>query len=256
MDSCPVSAVVITLNEEHNIDACLSSLAFADEIVVLDSGSSDRTVELARKHTDRVFVEPFQGHVEPRRDYASSLASHEWVLVVDADERATPELAQEIQQRLPTATCSAFKLGIREFMFGGWIDSGGWEGHNYIRLLRKSRGGWSGVIHEPPRVEGEIETLKHGLVHHSHVSVRNFLQKMNRYTDIEAEQRFRSGRKARLWTIAPRFAWTLAGRFGYRRGFRDGARGFVIALLMAVYHAMEEVKTWERFAEESRPVRR
>lgn len=240
-----LTAIVITLNEEQNIAACLESLAFADEVVVLDSGSTDATVAIAGRYPARVCVEPFEGHVELRRNHAASLASNDWVLMVDADERVTPELAGEIEDRLPLADCAAFRCSIREFMYGGPVDHGGWEKPNYIRLYRRSKARWSGAVHERVAVDGKIGLLENGIVHFSHVSVSTTLDKMNRYTTVEARQLAQAGRKPRLWLVLPRFLWTLAGRLIWRGGYRDGARGFVVAFLMAVYYAVRELKLWD-----------
>lgn len=240
----PLSAIVLTKNEEANICACLESLTFASEIIVVDSGSTDRTVELAKRYTERVYIRDWPSWAE-QRNYAATLASHDWILAVDADERVTAELAEEIRQRLPDSVAAAYRNTIKEYMFGGWVNHGGWEKPNYVRLYRKDRTTFGGAVHERPYVDGAIEILGGEMHHFSHLTVNDFMGKMALYTEIEARDRLEKGWKAHLWRVIPRFFWTFVGRFIYRRGWKDGARGFTIAFLMAVYYSLEEIKLWE-----------
>jgi glycosyltransferase involved in cell wall biosynthesis len=241
----PVTAVVVTRNEEANIEACLQTLDFVSEIIVVDSESSDRTVQLARRYTNRVLVRPWPGRCE-QLNHAATLAAHDWVLVVDADERVTPELAAEIVRRVPATEASAFRNTIREYMFGGWLRHGGWEQPNYIRLYRRDRATWHGYVHtEKVAVNGLVEILDGDMLHYSHITINHFLRKMENYTDLEARYRSSNLRRARLWLVLPRFLYTFVGRFIYRQGWRDGGRGFAIAFLMSVYYSLEEIKLWE-----------
>jgi glycosyltransferase involved in cell wall biosynthesis len=242
--SFPISAVVITKNEEANISACLETLAFADEIVVVDSESVDRTAEIARRYTNNVYIREWGGHAD-QRNFAASVASHDWVLFVDADERVSPQLGREIGLMLAkNPSLVGFRCSIREFMFGGWIDHGGWTTPNYLRLYRRSCGSWHGAVHESVALDGPVGVLKNPILHFSHLSISRFLAKMNTYTEIEAKNRLGIGRRSRLWLTLPRFVWTLCGRFLYRRGYRDGRRGFVLAVLMAIYYTIEELQLW------------
>lgn len=239
-----LTAVVITLNEEEQIAGCLESLSFANEIVVVDSGSTDGTVSIAQRYTDRVYSRDWVGFSE-QRNFGASLASYDWVLSIDADERVSSRLASEICERLRNTTSAGFRCRVREWMFGGWIDHGGWGAARYLRLYRRSAGQWNGTVHERVKTDGPVEVLVNPIIHLSHSSIAGFVEKMNRYTADQALERRAIGRKPRLWSILPRVVLTFAGRFFYWRGYKDGRRGFILAVLMSIYHAVKELQTWD-----------
>ncbi|HAM32600.1 MAG TPA: LPS biosynthesis protein, partial [Deltaproteobacteria bacterium] len=192
----PVSAVVIAFNEERNIGACLESLGWADEIVVVDSGSSDETPEIARRYTDKVFKVPWKGF-GPQKQAAVERASHDVVLNVDCDERVTPALAGEIERLLAGEdVAAAYTVPRRTFVGEKEIRHCGWYPDRTTRLFDRTKGRFTAdLVHERVDVSGETRPLRNHLLHHSFTGIGEILGKMNRYSDLSARQMFERGRK-------------------------------------------------------------
>ncbi len=236
-----LSAVVVARNEAERIGRCLDSLRFADEVLVLDGGSTDATCEVARAHGARVEVHPFSDFSSQRR-HAASLALHPWVLSVDADEEITPELAQEIRAAAESPGPVAWRIPTLDYMFGKWIRHGGWYPQYHIRLFQKKRGSWQGAVHEAWRADGPVGTLRHPILHRSHLEVSDFIAKLNRYTSVAAAERHRAGERvsfARLVFEPPAY---FAYKYLWQRGFLDGAHGWVLASLLSWYRMTELAK--------------
>ncbi|MCL5995553.1 MAG: glycosyltransferase family 2 protein [Chloroflexi bacterium] len=241
-----MSVIVITLNEAANIEACLESVKWADEIIVIDSGSSDDTCALARKYTDRVVSHPWEGYSE-QKNYGHSLARGDYVLSIDADERVSPPLQSELQVMLTReagALMSAYRIPICDWMFGKLIRHGSWPHQAPVRLYRKGALCWQGTVHEATVVEGQVGRLCHPLYHFSHTSIGSFLEKLNRYTDLEAEEMFQKGRRASLPLALAGAARAFGGQYIRLQGFRDGGHGLILALLMAIYYFVLRAKLW------------
>lgn len=225
-----LSAVVITKNEEANIEACLESVSWADEIVVVDSGSTDRTVELARKYTDNVFVEKWrgQGHQKNR---AVELARGPWILSIDADERVPPELAEEIRNAVAQGRSEAFAMRRKNFYRRQWIRHCGWWPDWVKRLFRKDRARFSSdVIHDSLQVASAVGKLKHPLEHHSFKSPEDFLNRARTYAVHQSREMHAQGRKASVWTAVSHGLFALVHTYIVRLGFLDGAAGMLISV--------------------------
>ena len=243
-----LSARINTFNEEDNIGPALESLAWADELVVVDSHSTDRTVEIARRYTDRVISYPFRGYGD-KHNYADSLCTHEWVLTLDADERVTPELRTAIQalQRQGTEL-DGFRIARRTWYLDRWIRHSGWYPDYQARLYRRSCTRWEGESpHEAPKVKGRVGTLNGDLLHYTRRNLHEHIAVLNRYTDIAAETRFQAGTrpsKARL-ALAP--GATFLRSYIFKQGFRDGIAGLIIAYLAAYYVHVKDAKLLEKW---------
>jgi glycosyltransferase involved in cell wall biosynthesis len=231
----PLSVVLIACNEAHRIAACLESLAFADEIVVVDSGSSDATKEIARRYTDKVFEIPWRGF-GPQKQAAVELASHDLVLNVDCDERVTPELGREILALLAgQEILAAYQVPRRTFLGSKEIRHCGWYPDRTTRLFDRRRAHFgTELVHEGVVVEGEIGRLREHLLHYSFVGLADLLVKMNRYTDLSARMMAEKGRVAGLFDFTLRPAVAFAKTFFLKRGFLDGVEGFEVSVANAM----------------------
>src|SRR5437660_743360 len=191
-----ITATVITLNEEHNLAAALESLSFADEIIVVDSESTDRTVEIARQFTDRVFVRPWPGY-SAQKNFAAEQASNDWVFSLDADERVSKELGRVIATLKNTEPPAAgFEMKRCAFYLGRWIKHSGWYPDYKLRLYDRTRGRWRGdYVHETLEADGRVERLEGDLLHYT---VRNASQhhlRMDRYTTLAAAKLYAQGKR-------------------------------------------------------------
>lgn len=243
-----LSVVTLALNEERNIEACLESVRWADEILVVDSGSTDRTVELARKYTDRVITIEWRGY-GPTKNYALELVRGDWVLWLDADERVTPELAGEIRDVLASGDgeTAAYAMGRRAFFLGRWIRHCGWYPSRVTRLFRRGMARFTEQrVHEQLVVEGNVATLRHDLLHYTDPDLHHYFSKFNRYTTLAAEDLDGAGRRWSPFDLLVRPWFQFAKMYLLRRGFLDGMQGFILAVVSSAYVFVKYAKLWER----------
>jgi (heptosyl)LPS beta-1,4-glucosyltransferase len=243
-----ISAVVISLNEGKNIAACLESLRWVDEIVVVDSGSSDGTQEIARRHTDKVFNVPWKGF-GPQKQTAVELATHDVVLNVDCDERVTPELAEEVRGILSgPGMAAAYTVPRRTFLGGKEIRHCGWYPDRTTRIFDRIRARFSAdLVHERVEVSGETLPLKGHLLHYSFTGIGEMIPKINRYSDLSARQMFERGRRCGILDLTVRPAFAFVKTYLLRLGFLDGVEGVVISattswLAFAKYAKLRELE--------------
>jgi len=242
-----ITARINTFNEEDNIAAALASLAWADEILVVDSGSTDRTVEIARGLAHRVVSHAWESH-GAQHTYADSIASHDWVLMLDADERLTPELAAAIQRvrREGPGDFAGFRMARRAWYLGRWIRHSGWYPDWQPRLYRRDLTTWGGEPpHEAPKVGGTVGTLPGDIIHFTRRSLHEHVAVMNRYTDLAAAARQRHGGRVGWLSFALAPPWTFFRSYILKQGFRDGWPGLVIARLAAIYVHLKQAKLLE-----------
>lgn len=241
-----LSAVVVTLNEEANIVDCLQSLDFADEIVVVDSQSIDSTVELARKFTDKVYQVRFEGFGKLKND-AAAKANCDWILSVDADERVSPQLAEEIVEIVRrNDSHSGYLLPRKTFFLGRWITHGGWYPGHVLRLFRKDKGTFNHfLVHEYVSVNGEVGKLKADLLHYSDPNLKHYLAKLDKFTSLSAQSLYDEGRRAGVGDLLFRPAFMFLKMYLLKRGFLDGMQGLVLSLLSAVHVLVKYAKLWE-----------
>jgi glycosyltransferase involved in cell wall biosynthesis len=241
-----LTVTVITFNEAANLAAALESVRWADEIVVVDSESRDDTVAIARRFTDRVVVRPWPGYVA-QKNFAAEQAANDWILSIDADERVSPELADEIRALLAGSPAPAgYRLPRVSFHFGRWIRSTDWYPDYQLRLYDRRRARWTGrYVHESVGADGEVGRLRGELQHHPYRDIAHHLQTMDRYTSLAARQMFEDGRRAG-WIdilVLPRLAFFR--NYIVRGGFRDGIAGLVISAMNAYYVGLKFAKLWE-----------
>jgi len=231
-----LTVTIITLNEEKNLPRALDSVkGLADEIVVVDSGSADRTRALAREHGARVFERGFTDYSE-QKNYAAAQASHEWVLSLDADEELSPELQQSVERwKDSEAKAAAYGMQRRAFYIDRWINHSGWYPDPKLRLYRRDRARWVGALHEGLEFEGPTGWLEGELRHYTVKSFQQHVRSVRRYTTLAAQQLYAQGR--RRWLLSFLFAapWTLVRTLVFQLGFLDGRRGLQIAVMASYY---------------------
>jgi glycosyltransferase involved in cell wall biosynthesis len=235
--------VVLTLNEERNISACIASVRDADEVLVLDSGSTDRTQQLAAAAGARVEIRPMISFAE-QRNYANSIATSDWVLHLDGDERATPELMREIRAACASARFEGFHVPTLNLIFGAALRHGGWYPSYHVRLQRRGTSSWEGNVHELAQVNGALGRLREPIVHHSHADVAGFVEKLNRYTTMEANRASKSSLNLAMRAALEPFPYFVF-KYVLQRGFLDGWRGLAIAWLLTFYRCVGYLKAIE-----------
>jgi len=242
-----VSVIVITRNEERNIRDCLSSARWADEVIVVDSGSSDGTVAAAREFSDKVFERPWEGF-GASKNFALSQARNDWVFWLDADERVTPELAEEIELSLSGQTdMVGFSVPRKAFFLGTWIRHCGWYPGRVVRLFRRDKAVFSNDrVHERLIVDGPVAELKSDLLHYTDPSLEHYFTKFNRYTSLAAEDLAGKGRRTGIGRMLLNPVWTFFRMYFLRLGFLDGMPGLILCMLSAGYVFTKYAKLWER----------
>ncbi len=241
-----LSVIVITRNEERNIVACLESVKWADDIVLVDAESKDATLALARQFTQKIFVEPWKSFSEAK-EFAVSKSRHDWVLWLDADERVTPELAAEIQSLLESLpTQGAYSVARRAYFLGRWIKHSGWYPGKVARLFRKDCASFSpAAVHEGLNVQGAVGELRHDLLHFTDPNLYHYLAKFNRYTTLASKESFDARKRFRRIDLFVRPPWLFVKMYILRLGFLDGVPGLLLALLSSAYVFTKYAKLWE-----------
>ncbi len=242
-----LSVVVITLNEEDRLRACLESVAWADEIVVVDAESEDKTVQVAREFTDRVVVRPWPGFAA-QKNFAVAQATGDWILSLDADEEVSAELREQIRATLRGESADdAYAVPRMNVFLGAWIKHGGLHPDWQVRLFRAGRGRFAErAVHESMVVDGSVGRLRGALVHRSYRGVTDFLERAQRYSSLAAEDWVRRGRPVHGLDLVLRPLGRFAGMYVLRLGCLDGWRGLLLALLYAYYVFMRSAKAWEQ----------
>ena len=246
MSKVPLSVVVITKNEEANIDMCLGSVYnWADEIIVVDDESRDKTVELVGKYTKKIFYRRMDNE-GTHRNWAYAQAKNEWVLSLDADEYVSDELKQEIATTLANTEFHAFSIPLRNYIGTYWVQHSGWYPAGKLRMFMKSRFKYEEVeVHPRVFLDGETGHLTKDIVHKGYPDFEHFLASLNRQTTLEARKWIHTGRKMSLgqaiWRTIDRFPRSFIGK----KGYKDGFIGFMIAFFASLYQIMSYAKYWE-----------
>lgn len=247
----PVSVVIIAKNEEKRIEDCLKSAAWAAEIVVLDDESTDRTVEICKQYTDKIFQRKMD--IEGKhRNYAYNLASQDWVLSLDADERVTPELASEITQLTGTAEakdCVCYSVPIKTFIGQEWIQGAGYYPAAKTRFFQKGQFQYEEArVHPAARYDGKCGQLKGDILHYSCETIGQWLCKFNRETALEADKWLHDGRKVKLGNILRKSFDRFLKNYFLKDGIKHGFMGY----LMSVMHGFYQLLTYAKYREMKR----
>ena len=246
-----ISAIIITKNEEEMLPACLRSLSWVDEIIVVDSQSKDKTVAIAKKHDAKVVSVSANSDYSTSRNQGKKATTGDWLFYVDADERVPSELQKEIQKitnyQLPITDYSSYKVSRKNIMLGKWLKHGGFWPDYVDRLFHKnSLIKWTGKLHESPTVKGETQMLKNPLRHYTARSINSALTKSAQWAEIEAKLLHDAhAPKVTWWRVIKAFNTKLFGILIRKKGFLDGIRGLILAYIQALHVASILVNLWQ-----------
>lgn len=237
---------MITRNEAANIAAALESVAWANEIIVVDSHSEDETVDIARRFGARVEVREWSGY-SAQKNFAAGLASHDWILSVDADERVTAALAQEIRDLMARGPgAGGYRISRVTWYLGRWLHSTDWYPDYQLRLYDRRCGSWNGRrVHESFELRGTPGVLQHHLEHYAYRDVSDHVTSIDHYTTLLAQQWLEEGRRTNVLELLAHPPLAFLRNYVLRRGFTDGTPGFLVSALNAYYVFMKLVKLWE-----------
>ncbi len=241
-----LTVTVITKNEAANIAGALQSVAWADEIVVVDCGSTDDTVTIARRFTDRVIVEPWPGYAA-QKNFAAVQATHDWILSLDADERVSEPLGAEIRTLMADPPqAHGYRIPRVTFHLGRWLRSTDWYPDFQLRLYDRRQGRWVGhYVHESVSIVGRVAALRGEIEHFAYRNISHHMQTMDRYTTLAARQMYEEGRRAGLIDLLVRPRLAFARNYLLKGGFRDGTVGLIVSVMNAHYVGLKFAKLWE-----------
>lgn len=245
-DKIPFSVAIITKNEERNIADALESVKDFDDIVVVDSFSTDRTVDICREYTDRVYQHEWPGFSR-QKQRAVDYAKNEWVIILDADERVTPELKDEIVQKLGSVQCNGFFVPRKNFFLGKWIEHSGWWPDYTLRIFRKDAGYVEPrEVHEKVVVSGLACRMESPLIHYTYRSLGDYMKKMETYSSLSAEEIIRGKGSPSFINLMVNPLIVFIKMYIIRQGFRDGIRGFMLANLYSFQTFLKYAKAIEK----------
>lgn len=246
-----ISVVINTLNEEKNIQRAIKSVSWADEVIVCDMNSTDNTKEIAQKMGAKVVLHQREDFVEPARNFAISKASNDWILILDADEEISNSLAKKLQNIANKMDQIDFvEIPRKNIIFGKFIQSSMWWPDYQIRFFKKGKVLWNDQIHSKPKVSGAglklAEKEEEAIVHYNYQSISQFLERMNRYTGIEADQLIKKGYKFDWRDLLKIPLNEFLSRFFANKGYKDGLHGLALSFLQAISFLAVYLKIWEK----------
>jgi glycosyltransferase involved in cell wall biosynthesis len=241
-----ISVLINTLNEENNIRNCLESVKWADELIVVDMYSDDKTVEIAKEYTDKIYYFERLGYADPARQYALEKATNSWILVIDADEMVPVGLKRELEKIMKYGIADVVRIPRNNYIFGHLMKGTGWGALQdmHYRFFKRDYVSFNGKIHAFTEITDdakiyEIKNPKNGFIHFNHIDIEYFIEKLNRYTTIEAKNMFNNDKKPPKTFLEElfRIIYEFFNRFFIKGGYKDGFLGFYLALLMGAYRA-------------------
>ncbi|MBI4009256.1 glycosyltransferase family 2 protein [Candidatus Roizmanbacteria bacterium] len=244
-----ISAIILTKNEEENIGRCLKSVKWCDEIVVIDDYSTDRTLEIARKHKVAIYPRSLNNDFSAQRNFGISKANNDWVIFVDADEVVSDALAYEISSAIQLKgesleELNGFHIRRIDFMWGRELKYGETGNVKLLRLGRKGKGFWKGMAHEKWEIKGPLGKLLNPLQHFPHPTLTEFLKEINFYTDIRAGELKIKKTKVFFWSVLIYPLSKFLLNYFLKKGFMDGTRGLIFAIIMSFHSFLARSKLW------------
>ncbi len=237
-----ISAVVITKNEELNIKECLETLKWADEIVIIDSNSTDNTKEIAAAYTDKIFLTESDVFSE-KRIISFDKCSNDWILFLDADERLTPELQTELKALTPTEDTNGYKINRRNYYFGQWLKHSGVYPDRHIRLFNKQFASITPrIIHEGVEIKGNVGSLTGEMIHYSFRDMTHMMDKINLYSTLEAREKLENNKQISKFGVFTHAFSTFLRVYISRKGFKDGSGGFFISFCYSMVSFLSLLK--------------
>ena len=242
-----ISAVILVKNEQANIKNCLSRLDWCDEVLVIDDNSTDKTREIAKNLGAKVYQHFLENDFSKQKNFGLQKAENDWVLFLDADERVTESLEQEILQEIQKANknnIAGFYIQRKDYFWGKWLNFGEVGKTYFLRLAKKQSGLWHGPVHEIWQIKGRTKKLKNPLLHLPHSTVGEFLGDSNFYTTIRSRELYSSGKKTNVWQIIAYPVGKFFLNYFLRLGFLDGVRGLLLAFFMSFHSFMVRGKLY------------
>jgi len=265
-----LAAIVHTYNEERNIEECLESLRWVDELIVVDMYSTDKTLEIARRYTDKIYLHENVGIIEPAKNFSLSKVTKDWALYVDADERVSQRLKEEIIEKVlvgskPTyivasnensaitwqtsnpCDFSAYYVPVTDYMFGRWVQYGPGSAsqQRQTRLVRPDKCYWPPTIHSKAQIKGVMSLLEAPILHFSHLEIFNYITKLNRYTNFEAQQRFDTGKHYSWFNTLLASLSQFYNILIKQKAYKEGSHGLILTILLVFYTFVYRAKLWE-----------
>lgn len=238
-----VAAIIAVKNEEHQIQTCLEHLNWVNEIIIIDNGSTDKTVEICKRYTQKIYSHPKKELIPFLQNLGIQKATKDWSIIIDADVIVTEKARNEILQKIKNPLIDGYYLPHRQYFLGKPISSNYFGRHKILKLFKRQKGYFEGKRpHEPLTFHGKTGHIKEELIHYSHPSIEKFIEKMNKYTSEEAKN---NKRKITLFTLLGTLVFTLPHYFFLREGYKDGVRGLIYSTLLTINKIIEEAKTWE-----------
>ncbi len=241
----PVSVVIAAKNEERNIEDALQSVSRFGEIIIIDDFSSDSTISIAKKYTDKISQVAWQGYARQKQTGIDK-ASMPWVLVLDADERVTDALADEIRTAIESSTYNAYYIARKNFFLGRWIRHGGWWPDYTLRLFKKDTARMEQrEVHEKIVADGKTAYCKNPMEHYTYRQISDYIKKMNTYSALAAKELHQKGTPSRFYQLIVKPPATFLRMYILQQGCRDGFHGFVLGVLYSFYTFLKYLKLWE-----------
>lgn len=249
-----ISAVVLTKNEEKNIENCINSLIWCHEIIVIDDFSEDKTLEIIERFNEKkikIYKRELNEDFAAQRNYGISKVKGNWVLFIDADEVVTDSLQYEIVGNINSSleNISGFFVKRNDFIWGKMLNFGESYNNNILRLARKNTGEWIGRVHEVWDIKGKTRQLKSPLIHFPHQSIKLFLEEINYYTDLRAKELFHANKKTNILHIVLFTLGKFISNYFLKLGVLDGTRGLISALIMSLHSFLSRGKLWKLWEE-------
>jgi (heptosyl)LPS beta-1,4-glucosyltransferase len=244
-----ISTIIHTYNEEKNISRALESASFSDEIIIIDMGSVDKTLEIAKKFNTRIFNHPYVGFVEPARNFGIEQAKNEWIFILDADEIITKKLANTLINISKKSNYDYFRIPRKNIIFGKWIKHAGWWPDYQIRFFKKNHVKWMERLHSIPVTNGigfDLEAEESlSILHNNYQNIEQFILRMHRYTSVSAKQQYQITEKIKIDDIVTKPMKEFIRRFIIWEGYKDGYHGLFLSLLQSFSELLVYVKIWE-----------
>lgn len=241
-----ISAVVLTKDEEENIKECLEGLSWCDEVIIIDDNSVDKTVDIAKRFEAKIYIHPLEYDFSAQRNFGLEKTKGDWILFIDADERISPALWYEIMAITndPSNEYSGFYLKRKDVIWRKQLNYGETGNIKLLRLAKRDVGKWQGKVHETWIIKGKTSTLQNSLTHYPHQSIKKFLQEINYYTNLRAQELYKKKVRSYWWSIIlfPKGKFFL--NFLIKKGILDGLPGLIFALLMSFHSFLVRGKLW------------
>lgn len=244
-----VSAVVHTYNEEENIDRCLSSLSWTDEIVLVDMGSTDKTIDKARQFKAKIFQHPYTGFVEPARNFGIEKARGDWIVILDADEEVPFSLSSCLLKVRKEGKCDFVRIPRKNIIFGKWIKYAGWWPDHQVRFFKRGYVSWVEKIHGIPATRGQGLDLPENedlsIIHYHYLTISQYIERLNRYTTINAKELYFDNLEFDHKFLFKKPVAEFVRRFFLFKGYKEGLHGLALSFLQAISEAVTYLKLWE-----------